>query len=353
MPTGTYTIADLLENRFDNVSPIEFGMDTIREVIENDIEAHNRIVDELLMEFAEPSDDLQRIYGTAVDGKMVEVDEFGRGPTQKDRPGDTCGFPLRRYQFAIGWTRAQLQLMSVRDMAIALDTAEKAHLNALRRDIKRALYLSSNYTFRDYMATRTNLAVKRLVNADGAPIPPGPNGETFDGATHTHYNAVAALDNASAEALVVDVVEHGHSEDVRIAINKADESAWRGLSDFKAYVDVRLTRNANANEPIQHVDTIPVDNRPIGLFNGAEVWIKPWAIANYALCWDAGDMAKPLVKRQRPQSMLVGLRIAGENPSHPLLAQYMEDDFGFGAWTRTNGAVLFFNGGAYADPTIN
>lgn len=350
--TGTYVLGDLLENRFDNVSVHEFGMDMITDVIQNDLAAHNAQVEELLTEFAIPSDDLVRIYGTSVDGDMVEVDEFGRGPTQKDRPGDTVGFPMRKFQFSLGWTRDFLDIASVRDVAIATDTAEKAHLNALRREIKKALFLSANYSFTDYIATKTTLAVKRLVNADSAAIPPGPNGESFDGSTHTHYNATATLANADVKALITDVVEHGHGDDVRIAINVADEAAWAALTDFKAYVDLRLTHNVNTNEALKQVDTVPVNNRAVGVIYGAEVWVKPWGIANYPICWAAGVGEKPLVLRQRPQASLRGLRLAGEIPSHPLLTRYMEAVFGFGVWTRTNGAVLYTANATWADPSI-
>lgn len=350
--TGTYTLADLLENRFENVTVHEFGQDTLAEVIQNDLAAHNAQVEELMNEFATPTSDIMRRYGTSIDGQMVEVDEFGRGPTQQDRPGATVQFPMRKYQFAIGWTKDHLDLASVQDMAIAADTAEKAHLNVLRRDIKRALFGAANYSFVDYTATKTTLAVKRLLNADGDPIPPGPNGESFDGSAHTHYNFTASLANADVTALITDVAEHGHTDDVRIAINKADEAAWSALSKFKPYVDVRLTHNANTNEPMKQVDTLPVDNRPIGLFEGAEVWVKPWGISGYGICWDAGSPDKPLAMRQRPQASMQGLRLAGEIPAHPLLAKYMEAVFGFGVWTRTNGAVLYTGGGAYSSPTI-
>lgn len=350
--TGTYTLADLKENRFDNVSVHDFGMDTLAEVVENDLAAHNAQVEELLMEFALPTEDIARIYGTAVDGTMQEVDEFGRGPTQKDLPGDTVNFPMRKYQFALGWTKDHLDSASVQEMAIAADAAEKAHLNAIRRDLKRALFYSSNYSFVDYAATKTTLAIKRLVNADAAPIPPGPNGESFDASTHTHYNGTNSLAAADVKALIQDVAEHGHTDDVRIAIALADEAAWAALTGFKAYVDARLIQDPTNNDPRKQVDTLPVDNRAIGVIHGAEVWVKPWGIANYGICWDAGSPNKPLAYRQPTQPNRRGLRLAGQIPSHPLLTQYMEALFGFGVWTRTNGAVLYTANATYAEPSI-
>ncbi len=62
---------------------------------------------------------------------------------------------------------------------------------------------------------------------------------------------------------------------------------------------------------------------------------------------------KPLAFRQREAASLQGLRIAAQLDTHPLYAQYMEAEFGVGVWTRTNGAVLYFGGASYTDPTIS
>jgi hypothetical protein len=50
------------------------------------------------------------------------------------------------------------------------------------REAKIALFNPTNYTADDYLGdhrTQPIIAVKRLVNADSMPIPPGPNGEIF------------------------------------------------------------------------------------------------------------------------------------------------------------------------------
>ena len=47
-----------------------------------------------------------------------------------------------------------------------------------------------------------------------------------------------------------------------------------------------------------------------------------------------------------------GLFIAGTIINHPLQAEYAERFAGFGAWTRTNGAVLYVGADTYADPSF-
>lgn len=348
--TGTYDISALLAARFQSVA--DFGLDTIQRILQADLAAHNTIVRSMVEELADIVTDRQRLYGTSVGGEMVEVDEYGRAPTQRVAPGSTVGFPLRLFQFALGWTRKFMEVATPADLAQHQLAAQGAHMRAVQRDLKRAVYLASNYTYRDHLVDNVDLSVKRLVNADSAGIPNGPNGETFDGATHTHYDANASLTATVLKNTINDVIEHGHGAQVRVAFNKADETAVRALTGFVAYADPRLVYR-NTDTPENTVDLSRLDNRAIGIFEGAEVWIKSWAIANYAFAWDAGDPRKPIAFRQRSQTTLQGLRIAADNDAYPLHAQYMEAEFGMGVWTRTNGAVLYFAGGAYTDPTIS
>lgn len=348
--TGTLDISDLLAT--ESVSVLEYGLDKIQAVLQADLDAHNAIVDDMMGELCDTTTDRQRRYGPAAGGEMVEVDEYGRGPTQKSKGGDTVGFPLKKFQYNIGWTADWFAMKTPADMARQQIAAQRAHVQALLKGVKQALYLPTNYTFYDMFVDNVALSVKRLVNADGGSIPTGPNGEEFDPATHTHYDAIAAVTNAAAKALAMDVLEHHDGQDVRIAINIADETAWRALTEFKPYIDSRLIVNTASNEPTKRVDNSRINNKPIGLIGAAEVWLKPWAIANYPVAYTTEPGAKPLVMRKHPKTAMQGLRIAAEIAAHPLYAQYQEAYFGFGAWTRTAAAILRTDNGTYAAPTI-
>lgn len=350
MPTGHYTIEDLLEVDFQSVA--EFGRQTIREVLQRDLEAHNEIMEEMVSDLADVDTDRQRIYGSSSNGDMVEVDEHGRSPTQKETHGATVAFPLRLFQYSLGWTEKWMRTNTPADMAQSTISAEKSHRRRVQDEIRRAIFESSNYTFQDHLVDNVDLDVKRLVNADGAPIPDGPFGETFDGSSHTHYLANASLTNAVANSLVDHIVEHGHGQNVKIYINRADATAWKGLSDFNEYEDPRMIFRAS-DVPDERVDITQLDNKAIGIFNAAEVWVKPWIPQNYALCIDiGGDSEPPLVFRQRDAESLQGLRTAAEIARFPLITEHMEAEFGLGVWNRTNGAVLQFNNSTYQDPSF-
>jgi hypothetical protein len=347
--TGTYDIASLLEIRFQ--TPAEFGLDTLAQSLAEDLAAWNEIVTEMVRDMAEVTADRQRIYGTSAAGEMQEVDEYGLSSTQKAEAGDTVGFPLRLFQYNIGWTAKFLQVASVRQLAQQQIAAEQAHWRAIQRDLKRAIYSPVNYTYRDHLIDNVVLNVKRFVNADGGGIPNGPNGEEYDPDVHTHYLANNGWSASVLNTGINSVIEHGHGSAVRVAINKADETAVRALSGFVPYPDPRLVYRAT-DTPGQTLDISRLDNRPIGIFGGGEIWVKSWALDNYPFIWDSGDPNKPLAYRQREQETLQGLRIAAENEDYPLLAKDQEAEFGVAVWTRTNGLVIDMAGASYTVPTI-
>lgn len=348
---GTLSIADMLRVR--NASLIEYDLDEIAETVRRDLDVHNTLATQAVADLAEVTADRQRAVGTSETGDMIDADEFTRAPTQKVAPGATLGIPMRLAQYAIGWTRKFFEQKTPADLAIQVISAQKAHRKAIIRQLKRAFYISANYTVRDYLVDNIDLAVKRFLNADGMGIPEGPNGETFNAATHTHYSFNNGLSAAAATAIVQNVVEHGHGT-VRIVIARADEAAWRALTGFTPYLDARIvapTTAASVGAP--RLDTSRLDNRAIGIYEGAEVWVKPWAIANYAFAHAINGETKPLALRTRTGEG-TNLRVAAEIRLEPLQAQYMEDEFDAAVVDRTAGAVLYHAAGAvaYVDPTI-
>lgn len=345
---GISDIGSLLAARFTSVA--DFGLENITPILDRELQAHNQMMLDMITSLCFMTTDRQRLYGAGQGGSMVEVDEYGASPTQRGRGGSTVGFPLRKFQYNVGWTKVWFQRHTPADLAEVVIAAEKAHRQVVVRTIKRAIYTSANTTYIDHLVDNVSLAVKAFVNADSADIPTGPNGEAFVGATHTHYDGEASLTAAFLTALINNVVEHGHGGMVKVAISRTDEAAVRALTGFTAYSDPRLIYVAT-DSTAQKQDLSRLDNRAIGIFGAAEVWVKPWAIANYIFAYDEAG-PNPLAFRQDKSTSMQGLQIAAELDSYPLHAQFMESDFGVGVWERTNGAVLYFANATYADPTI-
>jgi hypothetical protein len=350
-PIGTYTLSDLRSNRFTSV--IEFGIDNINAILQRDLANHNEIMTELMSELSDRTTDKQRVYGASIDGDMVLVDEFARSATKKPAVGSGVGFPLNNFQYPVGWDERWIKRATVAELAERAIAAETAHAKATRREIKKALFLSTNYTFRDInSAPIADLAVKRLVNADSMAIPNAPDGTTFNAASHTHYLATATMTAAGFTAAVNTVIEHGFGERIMAAFHYADEAAVRLLTGFVPAPDYRVIPATNAAYTRDVTNPASYYNRFIGIYGAAEVWIKPWAVQNYAFIWDTNSVMKPLVLREDTVAGFQGLRLAATLDTYPLYAQYFEAMFGFGVWTRTNGAAWQFSNATYQDPTI-
>jgi hypothetical protein len=348
--TGVMSISDLLKVRF--ISIIQFSLDRINTALQNDVEVHNTLATTMIASLAEITSDRMRSAGSSDAGQMEEVDEFGRSKTQKPQVGATVGFPMRLFQYAVGWNRKFFETKTPADMAALYLAAKKAHRKKIQALIKRAFYLSTNFTYRDHLVDKVDIAVKRFWNADSMPIPEGPNGEVYNAATHTHYMANAGLTAAFATSVVRTVVEHGLGGSVKLVINQADEVAFRALTGFQAYPDPRIALGTQINQIANpKLNITRLDNRAIGIFDAAEVWVKPWGIASYLFAYDETADPKPLVMRTRDGSGF-NLHVAAELDTYPLHAQYMEDEFDFAVQNRSNGAVGYFGGGAYVDPTI-
>lgn len=358
MPSGTYTVADLTS--ITDQTAYNFGLEEISRILTADLAAYNAVVDEMIGDLAEMTTDRERLYGASAEGEMLESDEYDRGVSVEAGAGSNVGFPLKKFVKDVGWTRDYMLQNTPAQIANTVLSIQGMHTRAIRRELQRAVFGSANYTVRDrFQAPQIDLAVKRLVNADSASIPNGPNGETFTASTHTHYDFLdgASPTAAALTALIEDVVEHGHGGRILLNINRAAETAVRALSSsgFTAYTDPDFILGTQANQLAKRLDITRIDNRAIGKFGAAEVWVRSWVPAGYVFAFDAASPLKPLVYRQHPVASIRGLRIVATLDDYPLYAQVMDSYFGFGVWTRTNGAVLFYQSGAsaYVDPTFS
>lgn len=353
---GTLSTLDSLAASQQSIAA--YDEDRAWEQISIALEAHNRHLSEMMGALVETTSDRQRRYGSADSKTMQELDQFGQPQAQKVTAGVTVGFPLRLYGDALQWTR---KFMMTTGSAAQIAAEINAIMDADRRNviyqIKRALFNPTNYTFTDVLVDNVSLAVKRLVNADSAAIPLGPNGESFTASTHTHYlytdgTTLAAADLTGA---VNTVLEHHNTGRIMVYINQAQDAAVRGLAGFTAYIDARIVRGGGSTTDVAAggLDVMNPYDRPIGIYGAAEVVVKPWVPSGYLLVVSLDGGASPLVMRARDG--FGTLQLVYEDESHPLRARSYEREFGVGVWQRTAAAVLYIdtgNGDAYVAPTL-
>lgn len=352
MPAGTLSITDLLNETSGNV--VDFGENRVWEAFATALMAHNRIVEENLMEFVEYTTDSLR--GTAGYDRMEmeELDEFGVPGPQKVTAGANLGFPLRFMGIAVQWTRLFLRKTSPAALAAQFNARREADVRAVLSALRRALYSPTNYSFVDRrVKQQPTLPVKALANADGFFIPLGPNGEEFTAGSHTHYLASATLTTTALDSLIDTVREHFDSGDIRLVINKAQETTVRGLTGFVAYPDPRIVPAITATTARQTLDVNNTYNRAIGVYGGCEVWVKPWAIAGYVLAYRrmGGMNGRKILAYRRPMEGGTGdLEMLFQDESYPLRADAMGREFGIGVQDRVGAAVLMVGDTTYAAP---
>ncbi len=360
---GTLTTYDTLQSEQQTIQ--QFGEDKVWDGIASMLDAYNEQVNAITAALVDKTTSRLRRYGGAAQMEMQRIDEFGTPNVQKVQNYTAVGFPLESYAAAIQWTRLFMKQKTVQHIAAQVQAVTTADMRRLIRNIKIALFTGVNYNFTDYLVDHQEivpLPIKALLNADGAPIPPGPNGETFNGYTHTHYLASAGLTNAFLTSCLQTVLEHYNDGQAVMWINRTDQDAFRALADFRPLVYeniVRPTTIEYATGPA--LNPTKLFNRMIGYFQDAEVWVKPWMISGYVFTYLQGQ-PQPLVMRIRgmdanggaPMDGAGDLVISYEDEIHPLRAKAWEREYGVSVWNRTNGSVGYFagSGTAYVQPTI-
>jgi hypothetical protein len=349
MAFGTLSVADLLAAG-STVSVVDFGLDRAFAAIDNSLAAHNRIMNELTADLVDRTTDRLRRYGGLDQMTMEQLDEYGTPRVQKVGAGATVGFPLKLFGIAYQWTRKWFQNHTPAELAAQATAAMEADTRVIVRDIKRAIFTATNSTFDDHLVDSVDLPVKALLNADSAPIPVGPNGETFTAASHTHYLGTGSFAAADLTSLIEHVAEHYGTGEIVVYINRAQETAIRGFTGFYEYLDARLVGATDATRVVgRSLNMTQYYNRAIGLFAGAEIIVKPWVPASYLFAFNRAA-PKPLAMRTRPGAG--GFEVSYDGEVHPLTARGFEREFGVSVWTRPNGAVLYTGNATYASPTI-
>ena len=362
LPTfGTNTTLDTLASSYQTV--IEFGEDRAWDAISEQMNAHNETMREIMTEFAGWTTDRLRRYGTTAKMKMQELDEFGTADTQKAKAGDVVGFPLSLYGESLQWTYRSLLVMTGAQLAAQFQLALDADIELMRQLMVRALVRATNYTTEDRLVDHQEsipIPVKALINADGSGMPIGPNGEEYDGSTHTHLLAVdwAAANAAQKEAALTGaletVLEHFRGVEVRMVISRSDEAkiTSQAGAGFDAYLPAQIVPALGARFATGNViDETDLYNRAIGRYKGAEVWVKPWGIPGYVLIYVRGGTTPILAIRERSAGF-GDFKLAFEDESHPLRCRGYEREVGVSVWNRVAGSILYLGGAAYAVPTI-
>jgi len=349
--TGTYDLAWLRVNFDRKLRDLDTGQ--LLTVVQTELAAHNERAAAMVAAFAVRVDKRETVdaSGTNLTGTMTEVDEYGRARTQTAGVAGDVAFPLRRYQFAAGYTADFFRKGTAQDFVEVLDNAQAAHRKELVKQIRDRLFSPVNYNFQDFLTDGKTVNVRALFNADGTVAPTSPNLVNFDG-THTHYLGFTALNSTNLSALIATVREHGDDTNVEVHLAQAQEAAVKALAGFAPVMDVQIQVASTSTVAVGALNTANPANRKIGRYDGADVFVKPWVFDNYGLAIDTNSQALGI---RHPDDLEdEGLRPIGQIVTFPLQSDYWGAEFGIGTRNRRGAAVAQFNSGTagvYTDPT--
>lgn len=342
--TGTYNIQDLRNNY---LSIYQFGLSNALAVVSQQLQAYNYSLNSSLATLTETTIERTEAAPSVISRRMAPVDEYGKARTQKAGQNYGRGFPLERFQDATGWTEDFMAGASIRDMVVMTDSVQLAHTNEVRIGLAQAVYTPVQRILREYVdpalgyQTLTGQFIMPLFNGDGEIPSVGPSGQAFDG-THTHYTAVDTLAASDVDTLTNNVGEHSTGNQIVIYINQANAGQVRALTGFVPATIAQVINPLTGAVTTANLDVTRTDDKFLGYTaGGIPVYIKPWALLNYLLCFNLNG-PKIIKRRVSKIPMLQGLRIKGVNGEVNLFAQYWEDSFGFGVSSRASGAVLYF-----------
>lgn len=350
---GKFGTLNVLEDLATVNDPVAGNEDDIARRFAAALDIHNAMVATMLGDIATSTDQAQLPYGGADAAIIQEVDEWGTADASKAAALGNLGLPLRNYEGTIQWTRLYFEMVSVAALAAQLDAFALADIQNFHNALRRVLFVPTNTVgYIDVRQTKLTYDLKALLNADGQAIPTGLSGTTYDGATHTHYLANATLTAGAVQGLIDTVVEHGVDGEVQVFINKADEATVRAFTGFAPYLDGRVTVTGANQIGNQNLDVRNPDNRAIGVFGGAEVWVKPWVPQSYQVALDVGGAQTSLAVRTRTGSLTGtgAFQLRAEHEHYPLRARHLGREFGVGVVGRHKAAVLRSNNAAYAIP---
>lgn len=358
---GTVHIPDALRALdVKNGTVATFGVDKAYELIQKDMDVHNEIVnDELIPDLCVITDERETTYGVSGDMTVEEIDEYGRPDTQKTGFAETMGHPLSSFGRSIGWTWDVMQVMTPRELLMQYLAAQVADLKGIKVNILRRTYNPfNNLNYVDAKVDERKLKLYSFYNADGRQVWPGPNGQIFDGATHSHFTASATLNAPVVNSLIENVLEHGRTGKMELRIARVQEPLLRALNgagEFLPYdYNYVIAPNTEARARGE-LDADNLEDRAIGMWGPVEVWVKPYQAANYLQVLDKGegDM-KPLAMRTRKDGAFSkwGFRGKHRTEAFPLFADTLARDYGIGVASPHMSAVHYIGGATYVVPAI-
>ncbi len=359
-----FGIYDNLDTEIARMPVMSYGEDRVYEQLIEDLAIYNRVNAQLDEAYCAHGTDLLDGAGAVTIGVMQELDAEGVADPQKGQAPANIGWPLRKFGHGTGFTAAFLKRAAMKDIDSALRNAQLAHQATWKLALRTALFYPTHTTWRDQHGASPTLSLpgKASYNADGFPVAIGPEGQTFNADTHTHYAYVdsTTLTEALVSSCVDNLREHnGMGELVQISIpTGAAETAMRTFVGFERLQYPGVITSIAETRAIGTLSMATTTNRLIGMWNGCEVWVREWVPSASNTGWihvfSAGAKSiKPLYVRESdvyPAGLFPEYELNKFGFDFKSLVAY----FGISFRNRQNSVLGYWASGAaaYVAPTL-
>jgi hypothetical protein len=247
--------------------------------------------------------------------------------------------PTQENDIVLNWDKKWLQEHKISELVTSLIGMEI-------EDVKNILKSVRKVVFNPYIKVdpKNKLQFKTFLNGDGRKIRQFENTKFPD--YHSHFSSCSDFKPEIIKTVLNNVKEHGVKGQLRIYINRVQESPIWGMTyDFWPYMPSTNPRydinfgyyNSGAN------------SRAIGHFDGAEVWVKAWIPKNYMVVLDTGN------KKEKPLAFCysneegMDIKFVDFDETHPLRIKKARRNFGIGVANPEMMAIHYI-GDSYTVP---
>ncbi|KPL72265.1 hypothetical protein ADN00_15725 [Ornatilinea apprima] len=328
----------------------QVGQQIVYDAVQQEIARIDEEINRALSVFVdERTSDFKRRYKLPGSGYMQPGTNQAPPANTKASGSWDIALPLLDFQDAVGGNRVQMAYMSVKDLNIHLDSLQIRAANSVRREILRALFNNTTWSFQDEI--HGVLSVVPLANNDGTLYPAVVSSDTEAQDNHYLVSGYAASSisdtNDPIKSIVAEIYEHfGYGDNLVVFINSAQTAKVLALAMVEEVGDKFIVPGANTAQVIGLPAGLP--GRIKGRHSSG-AWIVEWdrVPANYMVGVHM-DAPKPIIERVDPPEtgLPSGLTLVARDEEFPLESAYYQMRRGFGVGNRLNGCVMFLDSGS-------
>lgn len=363
---GTAQIIDTA--RYGQKKVYEYGIERMQNEFEKYLAVHNKNMEDIKSRFVQKTSTEKRFHieGEVDTVVMTPVErQYGVvAPQMIEKDGYDIGIRLDAHQAAQAWELWYLVQETVDRMNDQLNAILAADKRFLIKRMLVALFDNTSYTVTERYNDGEVLPIYPLLNGDTNPIPRGQYDQEFDPTTQIHHHVVAAINDASVAAGVLDLTEHMTSGKVIVEIAYADRAAWRALTGFYGPHDLRIEHSMFANSGKNLADKTGLDlinpyDSFLGIIEGLniEIYVRPYVPTNYTIMYAVGgNLERALRGRSSELTQWESQDLKAWDPSpyhNQIKGRVHRRTWGCSVKERRNGVILKKDAGlgSYSPPS--